>query len=252
MTITYAFSECDSELRVISQLAAPFLENGYLLDTFRDQLSQIRYSKSPGAWSLPIEQPLRTIPCAGGYEKPGRAAAHAEVHGELSAIWEITPIPPKKKKLLPERFVVSGKASSLIRLAEDISDERVDYVSWRIEIGDEASPGVFFHIQIGEDREGPYHQPLPVPRLAAAPSTPMQALEYLLLEIFQDRWPERLKEEPERVNAWRNIQKPRLARFYAWQQEILLRRVGSPISDLKHEKPRTDLFVDGAPLLRSL
>lgn len=250
MTITYSFSECDTELRVIRDLAAPLLANPEHLDLFRGQLQQIRYSRSPARWEIPADKPLKTVKSEGEYEKGRRRGAHTDLRGELSSVWQIKPLPAKKRTLLPDTFVVAGKASTLLRLVQTAEDATTEFVAWRFEIGDAASPGVFFHVQIGEDRPDAehYHQ-LPVPRLPSTPITPMLGLEYMLLEIFQDRWPERLVARPDDVGAWRNVQRPRIKRFLEWQSEVLEKRSGSPVADLKDEKPRPDLLVQDAPLL---
>jgi len=168
----------------------------------------------------------------------------------MSAIWQIRPIAQKKTNLPPKRFAVTGKASTLLRLVQGEGEEAQEFVVWRAEFGDADSPGTFFHVQIGEERVGaPNHQPLPVPRLPITPITPMLALEYLIVEIFQTGWPEQLASHPNAAGQWRRLQLPRFERFIKWQEAILKNRVGSPVVALKQEKPPANLFDPKAALL---
>lgn len=246
MAIEFLFREVLEELQVIEQLGSPLLEPDDLwkLQGFRAGLETIRANKIAGAWRLPESAPLRTKSSNGAYEKHPRRGTYPAVRGEFSVLWQIQPLPMAKKKQLPEKFVVAGKASTKLRLVQEDEQGRREFLLWRMEVGDIGSPGSFFHIQLGEDIDGSdLFQPLPVPRLPCPPASPLLALEYMLAELFQDGWPAQLRGDVSRANQWRNLQRPRLEKFFLWQQETLAGRGGSPVTDLKHEIPRQDLLT---------
>lgn len=116
---------------------------------------------------------------------------------------------------------------------------------WRIEIGDDASPGCHFHVQIrGEDEEGPFPKRLSVPRLPTCLASPMAALEFLLAELFQEAWLRHVSAETDALRQWRAIQRDRLEKLFAWQTQTVSRvNQTSPWSTLKLAKPPADLFV---------
>jgi hypothetical protein len=77
---------------------------------------------------------------------------------------------------------------------------------WRFEIGDPHHPGTLFHSQVDwptvDDRR------LEVPRLPSIVLTPVEALDFLLGELFQVRWPQ------EQLGAgWQSTQRARLLKF---------------------------------------
>jgi hypothetical protein len=246
MTIEFTFGDVLAELQLMKSLAGPLLEpdDRWKLDTYRKALETIRENRQSADWSLPDEKPLRTLICDGDYEKGSRRGTYTGLQGEFSAVWTIAPVPMAKASQLPHKFVIVGKASTKLRLVQSDGEGRRHFLLWRMEISDLSSPGSFFHVQIGEDlSESPLFQPLPIPRLPCPPASPLLALEYMLAELFQDRWPERLHGERRLANEWRNLQRPRLDQFLMWQQQTLSHRAGSPVVDLKTEKPRQDLLT---------
>lgn len=251
MPLQFSFSTVRRELQTIKRLAEPLLnpDDLWVLDHFEQSLDGIQRNRVEAQWALPPEHPLRTKECNGGYERrteksPKRRGAKTRLHGELTAIWTITPIPESKQSAAPSMFVLTGIASSKFRLVELIDDQRHEYVSWRMELGDRDSPGSFFHVQIGEDDEiSPSYQPLPVPRIPCLPITPPLAIEFMLAELFQNLWPDRLGAERELANEWRNIQLERYESFLGWQSKVLRDGSGSVLVDLKHAQPHADLLL---------
>lgn len=251
MTIVLPFAEVAREIRAIEILARPFLnpDDVYLFHTLSAQLINIQRTRSGGSFAIPEESPLRTIRCDGGYEADGRKGVYQGLRGELSCLWEIECVKTGRQKGPLAEFRVSGKASTKLRLVDD--EEEAQMVLWRMEIGDSASPGTFFHTQLGEDDPGSaLHMPLPVPRLPTVPTTPMLALEYLLAELFQSRWPKHLAANGDAVAGWRRIQLRRVLAFIEWQESILRDRAGSPITDMKGAQPDPGLLLQGPVMAR--
>jgi hypothetical protein len=244
-SIVLEFSEVLQEIRAIEDLAEPFIaaDTRWVFERLATQLKAIQSSRAPGRWEIPEDQPLRTVECGGAYEAEGRSGSHKGVYGEITCLWEISPIVTTKKGPLTQ-FEISGIASTKLRLVDLYGDARRQLALWRLEIGDEHSPGVLFHTQIGEDNEdSEHHWPLPVPRIPVLPTTPLLAVEVLLAELFQSKWVERLAVRIETVNQWRNIQRPRHSRFLDWQREVIRNSAGAPWTAFKGAKPSYQLLV---------
>ena len=150
---------------------------------------------------------------------------------------------------------VAGITSTVARLKINYEGTALDVASWRMEFGDDASPGAFFHAQIpdawdasAQEDQGypPTRWPhwLPVPRLPIPVLTPMLALEFTLAEIFQDRWPQHLSSGGYEVDKWRALQQSRYVSYFEWQRENAdTSGSGSPILATKGAKPAWDLFL---------
>jgi len=115
---------------------------------------------------------------------------------------------------------------------------------WTIEVGDAVSPGCHFHTQIELDPpDNKFPKALSVPRLPGILHTPMDALELLLSELFQDRWLQVASEGTDFVKTWANCQKSRLINVLEWQKNELAKSSGSPWTMLKKQKPALDMLV---------
>jgi len=184
---------------------------------------------------------LRTITSEGEYERQGTGQHHVRV--ELTSVWEIEPLGQySAKHLAHRRFTLSGKASTCTRLFDAENDREL--AMWRMEIADDASPGCHFHVQIlGESNEGPFPHSLSIPRFPCFLATPPAVFEFVLGEIFQDRWPEEAGRDSAAAFRWRKIQRGRMLSILDWQREQLAAASASPWIQLKRAKPRANLFV---------
>jgi hypothetical protein len=84
-----------------------------------------------------------------------------------------------------------------------------------------------------------------VPRIPTLFVTPMAALEFLLGELFQDRWAEHVSADRDDVRHWRSTQEDTLIRVLEWKAQKIRTGIGSPWIALKRAKPEEDdgLFV---------
>ena len=147
------------------------------------------------------------------------------------------------KKARADRFALTGKTSTRVRIHS--AADSAEIAMWRMEIGDSESPGCHFHVQVrGELDDIPFPKALSVPRLPSLHTSPLCVLEFVLSELFQRRWDERVAEEARHLERWAPIQRQRFSRILAWQIKTLRERaIGSPWVALKREKPEPDLFV---------
>jgi hypothetical protein len=116
---------------------------------------------------------------------------------------------------------------------------------WQLESGDAQSPGCHFHCSVNQGSEnGLFPKWLKIPRLPGLLLSPMDGLEFLLGELFQSQWEKHVSEESDARNGWANSQSIRLKRVLEWQQnEIKLKRFGTPWVSLKKAKPPIDVLT---------
>jgi hypothetical protein len=245
--LIFEISELLIELEVAKGLVHPFVSNGAsVFSELRTQLEGFQTDPSEGTfdWNIPKERPLRTSISRGEYE-PGGGGVN--VVGELSFTWRIKRIKLPRSREPAKQFRLAGIASTIARVFECNGDESrgEQLAMWRTEVGDDGSPGCHFHSQIlGEKDEGPFPSRLSVPRLPACLPSPMTALEFLLAELFQDRWKRYVFLESAELKRWRSIQRERLRRLLKWQDDIVRSGLSAtPWTTLKYAKPPEGLFV---------
>lgn len=251
MNIKFKIRDLLDEVRIMKELAAPFLQEGSL-DILDNLYAQLETLAGPLKWQVDHNRPIITRDCRGGYERGKKGGQ--KVHAELCLIWELRPVERRRGRTL--QVEVDGKASTVTWLY--LNEGRSSKIAhWRMELGDSQSPGSYFHIQIPETLDKGHSDEitskngimwprwLPVPRIPVLPFTPMLSLEYVLAEIFQDEWPEYLNKrssDPD-VGQWRNIQKNRLKCYFEWQKELVDGGSVSPLVTLKQAKPEPELFL---------
>lgn len=234
--LIFPFKEFIDECETLKAYASEVLDEQttWVLKQARENLESIQSQGSTGRtsrWSISEQYPLCTS-WSEGESQPDNNSAH-KVRAKLSFVWEIRPLQGKRGKT-PKYFLLDGLASTRITLVE-ASDQPL--AQWTVDVGDDRSPGTHFHFQLGGC--------LDVPRLPAPVMSPFLAMEFVIGELFQDRWKKLAAAESPHTHRWRNLQKERLQRFFEWQrkcvQDCLL---GSPWMALKHAKPESTLFVD--------
>lgn len=119
---------------------------------------------------------------------------------------------------------------------------------WTFDLGDTASTGCFFHVQVLADathRQQCTYFPstLDIPRLPGLLFTPADALDFALGELFQSGWPDHVIQAGADGGAWRALQLQRLEAVLAWQRQELANSIGSPWAHLKAQKPHVALLV---------
>ncbi len=216
----YASEVLDEQTTWVLDVAKSTLEN------IQDQGPTDRATR----WTISKEHPLSTI-WSNRESKPGAKSEH-KIQASLSFVWEIRPLPERKTKR-KSCFLLDGLASTQIKVIEEGSHP---LAQWTVEVGDHQSPGTHFHFQINGS--------LDVPRLPAPVMSPFLAMEFVIGEIFQDRWKKLAAEESKHARRWHSLHKERLERFFEWQKQCVERCSGSPWMALKLAKPQSNLFVD--------
>ena len=235
--LRFSRKELVGEVEALRMIAAPFLDEqtAWRLDHVLLQLRSAPRSTSM-TWEIPRDTPLMTLPSEGEYEQKGRRGGHHLI-GQLSFSWGL--------RLSGDVAELSGNATTKLVLVDqrhDEGDTRRNLGVWRMEIGADDSPGACFHAQVVGDEVGPPFPPsLPVPRLPTLVPTPMAVLEFLLSELFQERWKLAVGVSGRYTIAWRNLQRRRWKAFLSWQQDQVRDGAPSPWTALKRFPP-VDLF----------
>jgi len=249
MALEFHFSELIEEVNAMARMANRFVtaDSQLVFEELVRSLSGIQAARTERVfqWEIRRDHPIRTVRSAGEYERDG-GGGHT-VYAEITSIWQIAPIAPRRRAHPWQKFVLAGLASSVVRILAEGKHGARELAMWRMEIADDQGPGCYFHVQLrGEGPEPPFPKSMSVPRLPTLPVTPVAALEFVLGELFQDRWgPEGLAREDDNLRRWRAIQTKRLERFLAWQQAEVQRdgALGSPWIRLKRLKPEAGLFI---------
>jgi hypothetical protein len=249
--LRFSFACMEREIDNMRLLAKPFITPESFeqaLPGWRRDLVNFKNGKSAGShrWEIPERNPIKTVISKGEYEAHDRAG-ELSVYGTLCGIWEIKAEQQRNTKFKPaEFFILEGIASTKIQIWDCAKHNApVEIARWTLETGDQHSPGCHFHTQIDLDpADNKFPKALSVPRLPAYLHTPMDALDYLLGELFQKRWYRRMSEGKDAVNLWNGCQKTRLVRMLTWHKECFQEAGGSPWSAFKRRKPAINLLFD--------
>ncbi len=249
MSIQLSISEVCEEIRYLKDAASDLLAPSAVgvLAEFERVLQAIVWDE-PGkvtAWELRPDNPLTTIISEGEFCHGGKVGAH-HCFAEISSIWGITPVrPPRKQRTA--YFKVVDIASVHIQIFEAASKERTRALgSWRMELGAPDAPGCFFHTQILAEKgrtESPFPHSLDIPRLPGFLFTPMAVTEFVLAELFQEKWRDPTRQVRHEIKSWARIQRDRLLRTFLWHIRRILEASGSPWMHLKSGIPDADWFV---------
>lgn len=245
--LLFDFQDMSNEVDAFAKLAERYIspQSRYVLPNLRGTLDTYRNQKTdaPYDWTISQTNPLRTETSLGKYEVGGGGGL--PVFAEISAKWRIQRIPLPRRPQHAERFRLVGIASTKVRLLTPLDDGGApqEVAMWRMEVGDTASPGCHFHVQVmGEHDAYPFPRSVPVPRLPGLLLTPASVIEFVLGELFQDDWLKHIANDSANLQRWAPIQKRRFESLIRWQLEVL-ERGGSPWAALKSTKPREELFV---------
>jgi len=265
--LQFRISEFRDELRVLSEIAGPFLAPGgsKVLDHLTNQVSGL-WAAAPGTpviLQIDPSWPLETIPSDGAHDHHGGSLFNS-LWCRITLRWTVAPIgQPTKNPAGTRAFEIAGEASTVIELlvdpweneAQSIPGEETKVASWRMEVGNlneegNAAPGPLFHIQLPENPTGDlqlWPHWLSVPRLHCAPVTPMTAIEFALTEVFGHRWAEHVASpgtQKSSLERWGRIQELRLLEYFKWQRDVIEKSsFGTPLLALRHAAPRVDHFV---------
>ena len=248
--------ELVDETAALMDMAKHFLapDAVQVLADLKGNIERIAETRAGGGHAIRL-RPVCTRPTR-EYE-PGSRSGGQEIYASVMGIWEAQHIGGRRPKA---KVAFTGKASAIVQLwpagaiphppperrGNRCSDQdRLSRLAmWRIELGAHDSPGCYFHVQVLGDRDDPpFPKSIPVPRLPSPFVTPMATVEFVLGELFQDRWERRARENRHHQHSWRAIQRKRWSSLLKWQTGALDQGGSSPWMNLKAAKPPADLFL---------
>ena len=236
-------TEIDAIQRIAREFIAP--EDARVLMALKGSLDQIGNMNTDSPQDLYL-RPLRTKPSV-DYE-PGLRSGGMTIYAEMSGKWQLRP-KRSVKSGSKRRVQFVGKASTLVELWEDGRSPNEEggnlhrVASWRVELGAYDSPGCYFHIQVLGDRdEPPFPKSVPIPRFPSPFVTPMAAVEFVMGEMFQDKWQQEASRSLDPQRRWRSIQGKRWENLLSWHRDAL-KDASSPWMSLKRAKPPIGLFL---------
>src|ERR1700730_16816167 len=246
--LVFQFQEISDELEGFHLLSQEFIapEARFVIPQFKEALDGYREQPTTDKyyWQISSENPLRTVVSCGDYEVGGHGALN--VFAEIDACWCIRRMSEKKKSMPARQFRLEGIASTRVRLWREASNQapQKEIAMWRMEVGDDASPGCHFHVQIlGELAGEPFPKSLSIPRLPGLFLTPAAVVEFVLAELFQEAWAQHVGRDSPHLKRWAPIQARRFKRLLEWKLGILGEDGGSPWTMIKRQKPNSTLFV---------
>jgi hypothetical protein len=242
--LLFEFSAIRDEITSFVEISRKFIDPSYeyvLLD-WLDKLMAFQNSRQTGSirWEITEKNPVRTQPTL-EYEPVGKCGGF-EIYGELSSIWQIELVADANRKNRVRFFRLKGIASTKIKIFRlDLDQSVLPIAQWQFEVGDHQSPGTHFHVGIGFF--GQTATSLPVPRLPSLIFTPVDALDFLLGEMFQVRWRREVSLETASVRTWTGHQRERLSRLLGWKLDQVKKSNGSAWNYLKHERPPASILL---------
>ena len=219
----FKIAELEREIMAMKTLGKEFLdsETSGALEDLRRDLQSIGEIPKEKIRSLEL-QCLRTIPSDQYDRKVGR-----KIYAVITGVWQL-------RTLGKQEVEFCGKASTKIKLyASDDPDTHL--AMWCLELGDEESPGCYVHAHI--------IRALPIPRLPSLFVTPMSAIEFVLGELFQNKWAQATASRHPDVDYWRARQKKWLQRLFSWYNEQIEKSSSSSWVAIKKAKPADDMFL---------
>ncbi len=236
MGMLFNAADLRQELIELEAIAAKFLERGSenKLSTAAAPLKLIAHDRNTSQpWQIDPAAPLWTVPNKGCHEKDGKGK---NLVGCLSFIWILRGDGKKQVEVVDKASTVLSIHENDANAADRSREDRC-IQKWNIDLVTTASaPGPAFHAQVQNTAN------VPVPRLPSLLVSPADCLDYLLGELFQDRW----REHQIGHARIRSFSKYQQSRFRALLSEHLswLKDIGdsSAWTTLKDQRPRDELF----------
>lgn len=250
--LKFGFSSIVEEIEAMRVLSKDFMSTGTSLQSLKhceDSLKAIWNggpAATPQIWEIPqSENEYTTIQTRfndGSHEAGERTAKN--IFGRLSFKWSLEfPRPPRRR---PPAFVLKDIASISISLHSEDDGVENCIAKWNFDMGDHQSPGCHFHCQVSLEDGQYFRPPLSIPRLPILFVTPMDALDFLLGELFQEKWYEHMNQSVLRYSKrWQIASSTRLTNLLNWHlEEAAPIRSRCPWPHLKKSKPEADLFLE--------
>ena len=237
--LAFSFAETLCEIEYMRAAASKFITATSKEGVIRDWRQDLRnFQTNPGngthQWRIPENRPIETDWNEGQSELDGNGP---NLRGRLSCTWAIRIENYRGKKADRRVFVLDGLASITVRIMQRTPDgEEGEASRWHFDVANATAPGCHFHAQVSGVQAG--GADLSIPRLPSLVVTPMDALEFMLAELFQRAWLDYSSRETKEIKSWSPYPRKRLSNLLAWQHSIVMKESsGAPWTAIKHSKP---------------
>jgi hypothetical protein len=241
--LLFKYSEMVADVRRARMIAAPFLDSEAerVLSNLETSLRNARNHQGMHRQRIAIADiwPVRTR-ASTSYSRDRRES----IVGTLAFAWDIQNADNSQRQ--QGYFALVGAASTSIMLHRPPEEGGALVARWQMECGDHESPGCHFHSAVNQyGQDGLFPEWLKVPRLPSVLLWPMDALDFLLGELFQDEWLKHISRKDDERRAWGKGQQDRIEGLLRWQLEVLEDWNTTPWMALKKAKPTRKILLGG-------
>lgn len=242
------------ELRGILKVSKPFLTDlgQRAIQDAADGLGSLS-AGTPERWGVRKVQPIQTRVSKGKFEVG--AAGGQDVFAEISFEWEVLLVPAAKRKKPSTALQLDGMISTEVRLfpgepGYSAADPGSEVAIWHFDVGmiatpgTKRSPGCHFHTQLPWRALGRVGWDLPVPRLPSLFVSPVDVLDFVLGELFQEDWKSACVEARAAAGEWTVGQRKRLHAILDWHRENVSAQSSFPWLGLKAAQPSSPILMD--------
>ena len=233
MGLKFSVAELQRELIFCDAIASSYLEH-QSKGKLKSAAQHLRLiSDTPNkthTWQIDKDIPLKTKHSLRISEISGQGHS---LQGRLSFIWEL-------QKCDHQTVELVGKASTAISIHEIVdSIAKDDHIfKWHVDVvTDKKAPGPAFHTQVDNPKN------LPVPRFPSLLFSPVDCLDFLLGELYQQEWPMH-QSRHNQIQRFAVAQNQRLRRLLG-EQKKELDQIGDSSAwiTLKNWNPSDEVFV---------
>ena len=210
MGLKFSVAELQRELNFCDSIAKRYLERqsqGRLKSAAGDLKLIPATRNKTQIWQIDKNNPLKTKPSLESSEISGQGYS---LQGRLSFKWELRKCDQQTVELL-------GIASTVISIHEIVDAKAKDdyIIKWHVDIVTQKNaPGPAFHTQVDNPAN------IDVPRLPSILFSPVDCLDFLLGELYQEKW-SRYQSSNSRIKSLAKTQQSRIRRLLQEQNTVL-------------------------------
>jgi hypothetical protein len=239
--IRFAVAKLSLELRGLASVARPFLTplGQRSLVAANDQVAALIAGPS-ATWTVTADTPIQT---------KSSSMLGRPVFAEISFVLDVSSVMGRKKSQRPSAFDVNGQASIEVRLYEgtpplgSAANSRPAGI-WHFDVGINSSPGCHFHAQLPWRKLQHVTWDLSIPRLPSLIVSPVDVIDFVLGELFQQLWLQQCIDKSADAAQWGGGQLRRLQVILDWHRTQLPDGVPLPWLTLKRAKPTQPLPME--------
>lgn len=244
--VHFSVSSLKAEVESLSLLAKEFLEleSHPVLSSWAADLTTVgnQPSTKPVTWQIAEDRPLRTIKTE-GFEPKGRRAKQP-VWGELTFTWQMNRVSTDKRKPESRLLCLNGLASTKVKIFTEEAGAKMLIAQWQVEVGSSDSPGWHFHVGLCTENDGGHFPKwLSVPRVPGLLVAPTDVLDFLLGELFQNGWKQKVSSDIYQNVELGKAQNCRIQAMSTWHSSESKAGNGSAWTRLKLSKPNAEIFL---------